>query len=81
MPRENVRSGMVNGTNDHRDQQFPENGNTEAERERIRREQTAQSRGENVVMNTDLPDVSEQDRQRDERARKETEAKQRGELV
>jgi hypothetical protein len=36
-PRENVRQGMID-SNDHRDQVFPENQDTEAERERIERE-------------------------------------------
>lgn len=49
-PREDVRHGMVDDTNDHRDQQFPENDRTEAERERIQREQTAKDRGQAVVV-------------------------------
>jgi hypothetical protein len=56
VPRNDVRPGMVNGTNDHRDQQFPENGNTEAERERIRREQVAKERGQTVTINEPLPE-------------------------
>jgi len=54
-PREDVRPGMVDGPNDHRDQVFPENENTEAERERIRQEQTARDRGQDVVVEEKLP--------------------------
>lgn len=50
-PREGVRQGMVDSADDHRDQQFPENENTEAERERIEREQRAKDRGQAVVVN------------------------------
>lgn len=55
-PRENVRDGMAGDQNDHRDQQFPENENTEAERERLEREQVARDRGQAVVVNEDMPD-------------------------
>ena len=81
LPREGVRDGMGLSTNDHRDQQFPENENTEAERERIRREQTAMARGQQVVVNTDMPEVPAAERERDEKAKADTEAKQRGEPV
>jgi hypothetical protein len=50
-PREGVREGMVDTTNDHRDQQFPETDRTDAERERIEREQMAKAHGLNVVLN------------------------------
>lgn len=53
-PREGVRDGSAASQNDHRDQQFPENENTEAERERIRREQVARDRGAQVVVNEPL---------------------------
>lgn len=56
-PREGVRQGMVDDTNDHRDQQSPPNENTEPERERIRREQIARDRGQTVVVNEPMPDV------------------------
>lgn len=55
-PREGVRQGMPLSSNDHRDQQFPENENTEAERERIRQEQTARDRGQTVTVNEPMPD-------------------------
>jgi hypothetical protein len=80
-PREGVRQGMIGSSNDHRDQQFPENSNTEAERERIMREETARARGQNVVINTDMPDVPKADREAEEKAKADTEAKQRGEKV
>jgi hypothetical protein len=72
-PRENVRPGMVDGPNEHRDQVFPENENTEAERERIEREQVARDRGQTVTVNEDLPQVSETQRkaEEDRRAREE----------
>jgi len=54
-PREDVRPGMVDGTNDHRDQQFPENDNTEAERERLRNEQVARERDQDVIVQEPLP--------------------------
>lgn len=54
-PREGVREGMVDSTNDHRDQVFPETDRTEAERERIRREETANARGQAVVVEENLP--------------------------
>lgn len=53
-PRENVRQGMVDSADDHRSQQFPETDRTEAERERIEREQTARNRGQAVVVNEDM---------------------------
>lgn len=61
-PRENVRQGMVDSNDDHRDQQFPENENTEAERERIRQEQTAKDRGQAVVVNAPMPNAPEEHR-------------------
>lgn len=76
-----VRPGMVGSMNDHRDQQYPPNENTEAERERIRREETARARGSQVVVNTDMPDVPKADREADEKAKADTKAKQRGEKV
>jgi hypothetical protein len=76
-----VRQGMAGSSNDHRDQQFPENSNTEAERERIMREETARARGQNVVINTDMPDLPKADREAEEKAKADTEAKQRGEKV
>lgn len=54
-PREGVRDGSASSQKDHRDQQFPETDNTEAERERIRREQVAKDRGAQVVVNEPLP--------------------------
>jgi len=54
-PREGVREGMPLSSNDHRDQQFPENSNTEAEQERIRREQIAKDRGQTVVVEEKMP--------------------------
>lgn len=71
-PREGVREGMPLSSNDHRDQVFPPNEDTEAERERIRREQAARDRGEMVTVNTDMPEVPEADR-RAEEARKRAE--------
>jgi cell pole-organizing protein PopZ len=50
-PREDVKPGMADQTNDHRDQVFPETDRTEAERENIKREQTAKDRGQAVVLN------------------------------
>jgi hypothetical protein len=52
--RSDVRQGMVDNTNDHRDQQYPETDNTQIEQERIRREQTARDRGQSVVVNEPL---------------------------
>lgn len=49
-PRSDVRPGMLDDPNDHRDQQSPENESTEAERARIEREQTARERGQNVTV-------------------------------
>lgn len=80
-PREGVRQGMGLSTNDHRDQVFPENSNTEAERDRIRQEQTVRDRGGQVVVNTDMPDIPEADRKADEKAREDTEAVQHGERI
>lgn len=54
-PREEVREGMVNTTNDHRDQVSPETDRTDAERERIEREETAKARGQAVVVEEKLP--------------------------
>lgn len=54
-PREGVRQGMVDSADDHRDQQFPENDETEAERDRLRREQVARDRGQAVVVNENMP--------------------------
>lgn len=54
-PRQDVRQGMVDSTNDHRDQVFPETDRTEAERERIEREETAKARGNAVVVEEKLP--------------------------
>jgi hypothetical protein len=72
-PRDDVRIGMPLSSNDHRDQQFPPNEDTEAERERIRREQAARDRGEVVTVNTDMPEVPEADRkaEEDRKAREE----------
>jgi hypothetical protein len=52
--RSDVRQGMADNTNDHRDQQYPETDNTQIEQERIRREQTARDRGQSVVVNEPL---------------------------
>lgn len=65
-PREGVRDGMASSPNDHRDQQFPENANTEAEQERIKREQTARDRGMTVSVNEDMPEPSLAQKQIDE---------------
>jgi hypothetical protein len=46
---------MVDSTSDHRDQQFPETDRTEAERERIKRDETAKARGQAVVVEDKLP--------------------------
>jgi hypothetical protein len=54
-PRTDVRQGMVGVDNDHRDQVFPENENTEAERERIRRENVATQQGKPVVIEEKMP--------------------------
>jgi hypothetical protein len=79
-PREDVRMGMPLSSNDHRDQQFPENENTEAERERIRREQALRDRGGILTADTGLPDVPEADRKAEEdRKRAEEERKAREE--
>lgn len=77
-PRDDARIGMPLSSNDHRDQVFPANDETEAERERIRREQTARDRGEMVTVNTDMPEVPEADRKAEEdRKRAEDERKAR----
>jgi hypothetical protein len=78
LPRENVRDGSGASTNDHRDQQFPPNENTEPEREQIKREQVARDRGATLAVNVDLPDVPEADRKEDERRKGEIEKMQRG---
>ncbi|MET4184954.1 hypothetical protein ABIB94_007083 [Bradyrhizobium sp. JR7.2] len=79
-PRDDVRMGMPMSSNDHRDQQFPENENTEAEREQIRREQALRDRGGILTAQTDLPDVPEADRKAEEdRKRAEDERKAREE--
>jgi hypothetical protein len=54
-PREDVRPGMVDTTNDHRDQVFPETDQTETERDRIKREETARARGQAVVVEEKMP--------------------------
>lgn len=72
-PREGVRQGMPLSSNDHRDQTFPPNENTEAERERIRREQTARDRGAMVTVNEDMPEVPVADREAEEAARRQDE--------
>lgn len=64
-PREGVRQGMVGVDNDHRDQVFPENDRTEAERERIRSENIAVQQGKQVVVNDDMPS-GEANREREE---------------
>jgi hypothetical protein len=69
-PREGVRIGMPLSSNDHRDQQFPENENTEAEREQIRREQALRDRGGILTAQTELPEVPEADREADEAAQR-----------
>jgi hypothetical protein len=67
---------MINSTNDHRDQQFPENANTETEQERIKSEQTARDRGLTVSVSEEMPKPSlaqkqiEEDRQNAEDQRK-----------
>jgi hypothetical protein len=79
LPRENVREGMVGSSpNDHRDQQFPPNENTEPERERINREEIARSRGATLAVNVDLPEVPAADKKEDERRQAEIEKMQRG---
>lgn len=54
-PRDDVKPGMFDAMNDHRDQVSPENENTEVERERIRREQVARDRGQAIVVEEKLP--------------------------
>lgn len=54
-PREDVRQGMVDSQDDRRDQQFPETGETDEERERLRREQIARDRGQVVTVNEPMP--------------------------
>lgn len=55
-PRPDVRQGMVGADpNDHRDQVFPETDRTEAERERIRRENIATQQGKPVVVEEKMP--------------------------
>jgi hypothetical protein len=77
-PRRDVRQGMINSTNDHRDQQFPENANTETERTRLEREQTAVARGQQVVVNEDLPEAAKADQHAaDQRRKAEAERQQR----
>lgn len=55
-PRQDVRPGMLDSPNEHREQQFPATDNTEAERERIEREQTAKDRGQVVTVTEPMPD-------------------------
>lgn len=80
-PRENVREGMVGMASDHRDQQFPENENTEAERERIRRDNIATQQGKQVVVNQDMDSQVESSRKAEEDRQKamEESAKQKAE--
>lgn len=79
-PQEGVRPGMVGSMNDHRDQQSPPNDNTEAERQRIMREETARARGQQVVVNTHMPEVPKADKAADEQGKADTEAKQEGKI-
>lgn len=66
-PVEGAREGMVGASgNDHRDQQFPENSNTEAERERIRRDNIAVQQGKQVVVNEDISSQVESDKRAEE---------------
>lgn len=80
-PTEGVREGMVGMGNDHRDQQFPENENTEAERERIRRDNIATQQGKTVVVNQDMDSQVESSRKAEEDRQKamEEQAKQKAE--
>jgi hypothetical protein len=55
IPRTDVRPGMTDSPNDHRDQVTPPNDNTEAERQRIMSEQTARDRGQVVTVNAPMP--------------------------
>lgn len=68
---EKPRPGVTPMTNDHRDQVSPPNSNTEAERQRINREQVARDRGAQVVVNEPMPQMSEEARKADEDRRRQ----------